>query len=92
MSTNLEAWKISDTLKINMNSEENAIIFLKSFIPEIKTMPKKRSNFKIEQQGTNILFHINALDITAYRATINSILQFSNVVDVIVNTIENLTN
>jgi tRNA threonylcarbamoyladenosine modification (KEOPS) complex Pcc1 subunit len=90
MSSEAEQWKISDTLKIDMNSEENASIFLNSFVPEMKTMPMKRSNIEIETKGTNIVFNVNALDLTAYRATINSILQFSNVVDVIVNYIEKL--
>lgn len=75
-------------MRIDMGSDENAAIFYESFIPELKTMPTRRSSLKIATEGNVILFTIKALDITAFRATMNSTLQFCNVVYGLIDYIE----
>ncbi len=52
------------------------------------TMPLKRSSLNLNQEGNKVIIEINALDVTAFRANINSILQFCNVVDTIVTYVE----
>ncbi|MBD3354183.1 MAG: hypothetical protein GF364_22060 [Candidatus Lokiarchaeota archaeon] len=75
-----EKWKIQSSISLHLNSIDDAAIFLNSFTPELKTMPTRRSKLVISQEKSKILFQINAKDVTAFRATINSVLQFSNVV------------
>ncbi|MHA1729135.1 MAG: KEOPS complex subunit Pcc1 [Promethearchaeota archaeon] len=81
-------WKINSTISLNMRSEENSKIFLRSFKPEMKSMPMKRCHLFISIEGKKVNFQINALDVNAFRSTINSILQFCNVVDTLLNFIE----
>ncbi|MCP4762292.1 MAG: hypothetical protein GY870_10965 [archaeon] len=85
---NNEKWKIKGEISLNMGSEENADIFITSFLPEIKTMPTKRSTLNVIKKESEVIINIKALDITAFRANINSILQFSNAVETIVSYVE----
>ena len=78
-------WEIINILSINMSTEENAMIFLNAFKPEIKTIPMKRSHLQISKENNNIIIKIKALDINALRASINSTLQFANVVNTTIN-------
>lgn len=82
------AWQIVDKMSIDMRTEENAAIFYDAFIPELATMPTRRSSLEINQQNNRIIFDLKAKDITAFRATVNSILQFANVVDGLVEYID----
>ena len=54
--------------------------FYTSYLPEHNIQPQKRSEVSLSQSLNEIIFTVKALDITAFRATINSILQFGNIV------------
>lgn len=73
-------WLIENSLKINFKTPQNAEIFIKSFSPELETMPLRRSKLQLTQDRQFVVFEIFAEDINAFRANMNSILQFSNVV------------
>lgn len=73
--------KIQATLRFQFESEDIATIFLKSFSPEIKQIPMKRTTWSFEQQGSEVLFEIRSEDAIAFRATINSLLQFAHTVE-----------
>lgn len=90
-SPNNENWKIINEITLDLGSEENAEIFYNAFTPELDYMPMKRSDMKITKNGSKINLSVKSLDITAFRASINSILQFTNVVDTIIDYIENPT-
>ena len=80
---------VEANIKVNMKSKENAGIFLKSFTPEIESIPMKRSSLEFLKNENIVEFRIEASDINAMRASMNSILNFVNVVNESLNFIEN---
>lgn len=89
MTTSDFKFIVEAKIKVNMNSKENAGIFLKSFTPEIDSIPMKRSSLEFSKNENFIEFYIKASDINAMRASMNSILNFVNVVNESLNFIEN---
>ena len=76
--------EISTSITFSFASAENATIFYQSFLPEYKDMPMKRSQWQMHppQAGENLIqFDITATDVTAFRATLNSLIQFAGVVE-----------
>ncbi len=83
--------KIISSIKFEFNSPNDAEIFYKSFIPEFQDMPMKRSKWTISNpkaDSNDIIFQINSEDATAFRATINSLIQFANIVEKTLNLIK----
>lgn len=89
MTTSDFKFIVEANIKVDMNSKENAGIFLKSFTPEIDSIPMKRSSLEFSKNENFIEFSIKASDINAMRASMNSILNFVNVVKESLNFIEN---
>jgi len=80
--------KIISSIKFEFNSPKDAEIFYKSFIPEFQDMPMKRSKWTISEpkvDSKKIIFQIDSQDATAFRATINSLIQFANIVEKTIN-------
>ena len=76
--------KIISSIKFEFNTASDAEIFYKSFIPEFQDMPMKRSKWTISTPKADfneIIFQIESEDATAFRATINSLIQFANIVE-----------
>lgn len=76
--------KIISSIKFEFNSPSDAEIFYKSFVPEFQDMPMKRSKWTISNpkaDSNEIIFQIDSEDATAFRATINSLIQFANIVE-----------
>jgi len=79
---------VEDRLKFKFISKREALIFYKAFLPEVKQLPMKRSAFEIRISPTDeaiVEIDINSEDLTAYRATINSFVQFADVVEGAIN-------
>ena len=80
--------KIINSIKFEFNSPSDAEIFYQSFIPEFQDMPMKRSKWTISKpkaDSSEIFFQIESEDATAFRATINSLIQFANIVEKTIN-------
>ena len=76
--------RILSSIKFEFNSANDAEIFYESFIPEFQDMPMKRSKWTISNpkaDSNEISFQINSEDATAFRATVNSLIQFANIVE-----------
>ncbi|UYP46262.1 hypothetical protein NEF87_002547 [Candidatus Lokiarchaeum ossiferum] len=76
--------KISTQISFQFDSPEDAQIFYASFLPEFNDMPLKRSHWQVnppKSESSVIQFHIHAEDATAFRATINSLIQFAHIVE-----------
>jgi len=69
-------WRRFAKLKLELPSEKEAEIFLKSLKPETETLATPRSNVWIEQDGSLLIFHFEANDTTALRASLNSYLRW----------------
>ncbi len=75
--------QISDHIQLHFATNLDASIFYQSFLPEITSMPMKRSSWTMhppEEQGT-LIIEIEAQDAIAYRATINVIIQMAYIVE-----------
>ena len=85
--------KISDKIVLHFNTPADATIFFKSFIHEHQSLPNKRSSSKMirSDESSYGTFQIEAEDATAFRATINSIVQLAHVVDQTITIIQNTT-
>lgn len=88
--------KADSNLKLTFDSAEHAVIFYQSFMPEFYDTPMKRSVWTIKraQDGdesvppNEVHFEINSKDLTAYRATINSLIIFANMVEKTLHLVE----
>ena len=87
--TNSE-WIIDCTFSLKFPTENDAAIFYNSYMPEHGTIPKKRSEISVQLSGIAIIFTLKAKDITAFRASMNSILQFGNVVYKVVEKVDSI--
>ncbi|MHA1215917.1 MAG: KEOPS complex subunit Pcc1 [Candidatus Thorarchaeota archaeon] len=63
-------------LHIDLESEEMARTVFEALAPETHAAPSERARTKIEIQGTTIVLHIEAGDLTALRAAMNSFLSW----------------
>ena len=68
--------KRSAILKLEFPSEKEAEVFLKSLKPETNSPATPRSRVWIEQDGSFLIFHFEASDTTALRASLNSYLSW----------------
>ncbi len=75
---------------MKFDTQEDATIFYSSYMPEHGTLPRNRSHVSLQQSGENIIFTIKSKDVTAFRASINSILQFGNIVFKVVEKVDSL--
>ena len=73
--------KIQATLRFQFESEASATIFLRSFSPEMAQLPMKRTTWTVNQHSSEIIFEIQSDDAIAFRATLNSLLQFAHIVE-----------
>ncbi|MHA1777367.1 MAG: hypothetical protein DRO88_00340 [Promethearchaeia archaeon] len=83
--------QITTEVKFIFNTIEHRDIFFKSFLPEFKGFNAKRSSWQIypiNPDSAHINFQIQAEDATAFRATINSLIQFASVVEKTLNLVE----
>lgn len=90
MQDNNTEWIIDCTFSMKFITEQDATIFYNSYMPEHGANSKKRSKISLCKSNDKIIFTIKARDVTAFRATINSILQFGNVVYKIVEKVDSL--
>jgi KEOPS complex subunit Pcc1 len=63
-------------LRIPLDSEENAKILLKALTPETASVPSDRARVELAVEGSVLVLRINASDLTALRAAMNSYLSW----------------
>ncbi len=62
------------TIELEMESPELASIIFAALLPETKSIPSDRAITKVSSNGSKIIIHIDAGDLTSMRAAINSFL------------------
>ena len=83
--------KINSTITFEFKSAEDAAIFYKSFLPELSSIPMKRSELNIEKPKSSdakIYCKITADDAVGYRATVNTLIQTAHTVEEVINIVE----
>jgi tRNA threonylcarbamoyladenosine modification (KEOPS) complex Pcc1 subunit len=76
--------RVKSKLELIFTSENDAQIFYQAFLPDLNAIPMKRSKIELDppnHSSNSVYFSIDADDGIAYRATINSLIQFANIVD-----------
>ena len=62
----------SAKLEINMGSHEDATILLNALLPETESIPSDRASSKVSISDDILIIEVEANDLTALRASLNS--------------------
>ncbi|MFX1525776.1 MAG: KEOPS complex subunit Pcc1 [Promethearchaeota archaeon] len=75
-------FSIKSWIELKFNNSEIRDLSYNSFIPEIKKLQTNRSKVFVEKKDSDLLiFKIEGSDITAFRASINEIINFGKIID-----------
>ncbi len=78
-------FSISSSIELKFNNSETRDRSYNSFIPDIKKLQTNRSKVLMEKKNSKILiFKIESNDITAFRASVNEVINFGKIVDNVV--------
>ena len=66
--------KGTTTIELDMGTSELADIIFAALLPETKSIPSDRAITRVSSNGSKIILHIDAGDLTSMRAAINSFL------------------
>ena len=72
--SNLEIISGQATLEIDLETPEVAEIIFEALIPETESIPSERATTRLSLDGSKLTIHIQAGDLTAMRASMNSFL------------------
>jgi tRNA threonylcarbamoyladenosine modification (KEOPS) complex Pcc1 subunit len=79
--------KSKTTLEIPLESEQQARILYSALIPETESAPSDRAKSQVRVDGSSLIIEIEAGDLTAARAALNSFIAW---ISACVRTIENI--
>jgi len=82
-------YKIKSTVEFNFDNPELCKISYNSFLPEFDKKKSKRTKLLIEKKDSSLIFNIESSDITAFRATVNDIINFGKIIDNSLHIIKN---
>ena len=82
-------YTIKSIIELNFKNSELCEISYNSFLPEFNNRRSKRSKTIIEKKGKSLIFQIESSDITAFRASVNEIINFGKIIDDTVRIINN---
>ena len=86
-------FSINSTIEFHFDNSRIRDISFNSFLPEYKRLKTKRSEVAIEKKNSlSIIFKIKSKDITAFRATINEIINFGKIVKESIKIVDNSKN
>jgi tRNA threonylcarbamoyladenosine modification (KEOPS) complex Pcc1 subunit len=64
--------KSRSVLEIPLDSEQKAMILYSALLPETESIPSDRASSRVTVCGTSLVVEIEATDLTAMRASLNS--------------------
>ena len=67
---------VETELEMKFETQQDAVIVLRSVEPEIRTAPSERTSVNIDLSGNVLKIKINAEDTTSLRASLNSYLRW----------------
>jgi len=82
-------YKIKSTIEFNFNNPKLCEISYNSFLPEYNKKKSKRTKLLMEKQESSLIFNIESSDITAFRATVNDVINFGKIIDNSLHIIKN---
>ncbi|MFX0187516.1 MAG: KEOPS complex subunit Pcc1 [Candidatus Hodarchaeota archaeon] len=72
---------IKATVELIFTNSETCDISYNSLLPEFNKQKTKRSKMRIEKKSNSIVFYLESIDITAFRASINDIIGFGKIIE-----------
>ncbi|MFW9968692.1 MAG: KEOPS complex subunit Pcc1 [Candidatus Odinarchaeota archaeon] len=86
-------FSINSIIEFQFNSSQVRESSFNSFLPEFKRLNTERSKISIEKKNSRcIIFEIKSSDITAFRASVNEIINFGKVITDSIKIVENSKN
>jgi tRNA threonylcarbamoyladenosine modification (KEOPS) complex Pcc1 subunit len=79
--------KSRSVLEIPLESEQKAMILYSALLPETESIPSDRATSKVTVSGTSLIVEIEANDLTAMRASLNSFVAW---ISACIRTIESI--
>jgi len=83
---NQDILTIESKVVIKFSNSDLCNIAYQSFLPDFNTKSSPRSKITIDKDNSSLIFTINSIDITAFRASINEIINFGRIISEIYDT------
>ena len=78
---NKNTFSIESRVKINFSNSELCNTAYQSILPDFNTKSSHRSQISLEKKDSSLIFHIESIDITAFRASISDIINFVRIMN-----------
>ncbi|TFF84341.1 MAG: hypothetical protein EU552_00545 [Promethearchaeota archaeon] len=82
-------FSIRSTIKLLFNNSDLCSYCYNAFYPELNSVESKRSTISMEKKEKSLIFTIESVDITSFRASMNEIVSFGKVIDNTIDISEN---
>ncbi len=76
-------WEVSATVKVNMGGNRKAAKAFETLKPEVQTRMSRRTMERLRREGSTLFLRVEALDVTALRASLNSFCRWLSIVNAI---------
>lgn len=78
---NQKIFSIESQVVIHFSNSDLCNIAYQSFLPDFNTKVSPRSKITMEKNNSSLIFNIKSIDITAFRASINEIINYFRIID-----------
>ena len=85
-------FSIKSTIELKFTNPKVCDFAYNSYLPEFERLKTKRSKVSILKHEDSLLFKIESLDITAFRATVSDIISLGKIVENTMDLIEPTIN
>jgi KEOPS complex subunit Pcc1 len=77
---NQKFFSIQSQVVLKFSNSNLCNIAYQSFLPDFNTKISSRSKITMDIKKSSLIFKINSVDITAFRASINEIINFGRII------------
>ncbi len=74
-------FSINSTIEFKFKNSQIRDYSYNSFLPDFHKLQTKRSKIIMEKRNISLVFQIECLDITAFRATVSDIIGFGKIIN-----------
>ncbi len=77
---NQKIFSIESQVVLKFSNSDLCNIAYQSFLPDFNTKVSSRSKITMDKKNSSMIFKINSVDITAFRASINEIINLGRII------------
>jgi len=77
----INSFSINSTIEFEFKNSQIRDFSYNSFLPEFNKLQTPRSNVVMEKKENSLIFKIQCLDITAFRASVSDIIGFGKIIN-----------